>query len=147
LQNFQQALTISQNLSARHPENAEYRRDCQIYLRKVGEAQVGTGDYLRAVTSYEQSQKFAVELVALGRGNNEAALDLALINTRLGEAWSKQAEKSAQNSAWQQARQWFQRGLSEWQAIKQRGALPADQQDQIETIQRELAKCKAALGG
>ncbi len=145
LTNFQQALAISQKLSARQPENAEYRRDCQIYLRKVGEAQVGAGEYSRAIESYEQSQKLATELVAIGQGNNEAALDLALINTRLGEAWSKQAERSGQKAAWQQAQQWFQRGLSEWQAIKQRGALPPEHEDRLDAIKQEIVRCEAVL--
>jgi serine/threonine protein kinase len=145
LTNFQQALTISQNISARAPENAEYRRDCQIYLRKIGEAQVGAGEYASAVQSYEQSQKIAAELVAIGKGNNEAALDLALIHQRLGEAWSKRAEQSHQKPDWQQARQWLQRSLHDWQAIKQRGALPPEHDDKADSIKRELAKCDAAL--
>jgi serine/threonine protein kinase len=145
LTHFQQALTISQNISARAPENAEYRRDCQIYLRKIGEAQVGAGDYTSAVQNYEQSQKIAAELVTSGKGNNEAALDLALIHLRLGEAWSKRAEQSTQKADWQQARQWLQRSLNDWQAIKQRGALPPEHEEKLALLVRELANCEAAL--
>jgi hypothetical protein len=84
-------------------------------------------------------------LVTSGKGNNEAALDLALIHLRLGEAWSKRAEQSTQKADWQQERQWLQRSLNDWQAIKQRGALPPEHEEKLALLVRELANCEAAL--
>ncbi len=142
---YRQALRVSRELSGLKPENAEFRRDSQIYLRKVGEALIELKDFNAAIESYQESAKVAEELVAVSGENNEARLDLALINTRLGEAWSKLAQSSGRKPHWQQARQWFQRGLEGWLEIRGRGALPEEDAEQPERIAREIAKCETAL--
>ncbi|MFN7948673.1 MAG: protein kinase [Blastocatellia bacterium] len=145
LENYRHALAISQTLSKSKPENAEYRRDCQIYLRKVGEAQTEIKDFTSAIESYQQSLKIAQEQVVTNSSDNESRLDLALILTRLGETWAKLAENRHHKTDWQQARTWFSRGLAEWQDIKKHNALPAENDEYLESLPREIAKCEAAL--
>ena len=145
LENYRQALAISQALSKSKPENAEYRRDCQIYLRKVGEAQTEIKDFTSAIESYQQSLKIAQEQVVINSSDNESRLDLALILTRLGETWAKLAESRHDKTDWQQACAWFSRGLAEWQEIKKHNALPAENNEYLERLPREIARCETAL--
>jgi tRNA G46 methylase TrmB len=81
----------------------------------------------------------------LDKENVQARRDLASSYLRLGEASLKKAGQSRQATDWQQARQWLQRSLDEWQSLKQRGALSKKDDGEGDKIAREIAKCDAAL--
>jgi non-specific serine/threonine protein kinase/serine/threonine-protein kinase len=143
LAHYREALRIDTALASRDTQSLLDRANS---LEKIGSLLLQSGEVNGALEHQQKGRVLREDVVNnLDKENVHARRDLASSYLRLGEATLKKAEQSKQTSDWQQARQWFQRSLDEWQELKKRGALSKKDENDLDKIAREMAKCEAAL--
>jgi non-specific serine/threonine protein kinase/serine/threonine-protein kinase len=143
LAHYREALRIDTALASRDTQSLLDRANS---LEKIGALLLQSGDVNGALEHQQKGRVLREDVVNnLDKENVQARRDLASSYLRLGEASLKKAGQSRQATDWQQARQWLQRSLDEWQSLKQRGALSKKDDGEWDKIAREIAKCDAAL--
>lgn len=143
LAHYREALRIDTALASRDSQSLLDRANS---LERIGSLLLQSGDVSGALEHQQKGRALREDVVQNLDGENvNARRDLAASYQRLGETWRRKAELSRQAPEWQQARQWFQRSLDELLELKQRDALSRGDEQELEQLRAEIAKCAAAL--
>jgi non-specific serine/threonine protein kinase/serine/threonine-protein kinase len=150
LENFRRALQFFEQLVAKDQNNADFRRQQGLTYLKISTFMSDTGDVPGALTNAQQAKTIDEALVVAGPKNIVARSNLALIYSQLGKVHTVIASKTGtpakqQIEHWQQARDWYQKGLDIYQDMKSNGTLSGTDASKPDEVAREIARCEQAL--
>ncbi len=86
LRPIEEALAIGRKLAAADPGNAEWQRDLNVSLNRIGDVRLAAGDRAGALKAYEESLAIMRRLAAADPGNAGWQADLVLSLYRVGAA-------------------------------------------------------------
>jgi len=149
-EHYHTSLRILEDLSAKSPANSELQlRKAWGYYR-LSEAQSLEGDVAQANDNVQQARSILETAFQANPKNTTAARYLAVVYSQVGKCQTllgSEHNLSARQRIdhWQDARDFYQKGLDIWQDLKNKGTLsPADSAKPAE-VSADLAKCDDAL--
>jgi tetratricopeptide (TPR) repeat protein len=144
------ALALWEALAAADPTSAARRADLAAShddlgwtLTRAGDPEGALPSHRRALAILEPLAKGDASNAVLGAQLGHNYFNLGRAHAALASA--RKTPESRRLSLWRQAREWFQRSLEIWRALKALGRLTAYDAPTLEKTARELARCEKAL--
>lgn len=132
-ESFQQALDISQKLSAKDPSRTEWQQNLAISYQQIGNVLAAEGNLTKAFAAYQESNQILQALVDRDKENALWQRDLSLTLEKVGDVRSRQGKLGEAFQTYRRAYE-IRRSFSEKD--------PKDTQ-----WRRDLAMSYAKLGG
>lgn len=150
LEGYRKALMIRAAMVEADPLNASARRELANSYDKVGNALAARGETYEALENYNTALKIREALAVADPTNAEVGRDLAsscyqLGKTEMTSASDTKMPPKRRKESWNEARVWFQRSLTLYLDLKNKGALNVDNIGQPEKIAGEIKKCDVIL--
>lgn len=147
LVNYRRALTDFQALASADPNEERIKLYLVRCNKTIGTALVAEGKVTQGLQSLHTALSLAENLPA-----SEKTEFLADVYGGIGLAYANLAalpgsSKVSREANWRNARQAYEKSLTHWLAIKDRGVLTLSEADEPDRIRKELAKCDVALAG
>ena len=134
------------------PSDVDVRRDLAVAFGNIANVLAEMDDHDGAVSGYQQALEVFEGLLADDPTDGEAQRDVLQCYEMLGAESARcgaraEAPAEEQLEHWRQAREWYQRSLSIWVDMRERGMLTAPESGTPDEIMAEIAKCDAAIAG
>ncbi|HJZ79406.1 MAG TPA: serine/threonine-protein kinase [Pyrinomonadaceae bacterium] len=151
LENSRKSLSIFAALSAADPSNANASRSLSISYENAGDVQLRTGDASGALDNYQKSLVIRERLSSTATANMQLRRDLARGYGKIGGANAALAATagtppSQQIDRARQAVVWYEKSLSLWLDLRNRGLLRGEELQEPDKVSQELEKQKAGVG-
>jgi non-specific serine/threonine protein kinase/serine/threonine-protein kinase len=137
-------------LSTADPNNVNASRSLSISHEHVGDVLLRLGDANGALDQYHKSLTIREALSSGGHGNVQPQRDLARSYAKLGAAHAALAANGAAGQRAEHVRQsqsWYQKSLSLWVELRNRGVLRGDDLREPDRIFAELRKSASGTLG
>jgi len=150
IKQLREAASIDDSLSAADPADRRIGRDLTMIYASLGDAEKKTGETELALQYYRKALAIAETRSAADRQDEDARVMLSRRYCELGELYQVMAEDtnkaaSERRVLWQNARAWFQKCRKLWLNLKEPPASPMSNFQRVEELERDIAKCDAAL--
>jgi eukaryotic-like serine/threonine-protein kinase len=138
------------NADARNVLAMRYLGKCYMSIGKTLAAEGKTGE---GIQNGRKAVHILETLAATDHADrNYKPSDLAYARSALAEDYSREAErqgvpKSTRIASWREARSWYEQSLNTWLQLKQKAPLAQSDEDQLDKITGEMARCDAAIAG
>ena len=144
LKDFNKALDMFSALVARDSDNNDFRRQWAYTYLTLSRFQLKADDLNAAVESAQQGIKIDEALVGSSPTNASARNTLALLYRQLGDSYAALgANRNKQQ--WSAAKDSYQKALDIYQDMKSKGALSGADANKPAELEKDIAKCDAAL--
>ncbi len=140
LASFREAQQTFAGLVAKDTNNAEFRRQWAYAYLAMSREQLQAGETQEAIRSASEGIKIERALVADSPANANAQNTLALLESQLGDT-----EAKLQN--WTAAEDAYQKGLTVYDEMRNKGMLPEADAKQADELRRKISECEAAVHG
>jgi tetratricopeptide (TPR) repeat protein len=147
IKHYEEALRLIEPLVAQNPNDQLAHRRLGIYLSHIGACRLKLGETKAAEKSLRKMLQLREELRAAERESPTFQSDLAFAYCLMGDLSAQRATATEAERAthWREARDWYQKGLELFLNLRQRGLLNGGPAAKPEEVQREIAKCDAAI--
>jgi non-specific serine/threonine protein kinase/serine/threonine-protein kinase len=149
LENYQQGLKLRQELFAADPTNQQARRDLAYSDGNVGYVLVQIGKESDGLEHYRQCISNLEALAAASPNSTLALNDLAKYYAYFGDLWvtlgGAQAPPAKRAERWQVAKGWYQRSLTLYTEMRDRGLLGNNSVAVLDARKKDIAQCDEKL--
>ena len=150
-ESYRKALSILEALARTNPSNTEIRFTLADDTIKMGHCFMNNGEIVTAHRHYQEGVIVLQSLVTADPSNAEFRNALAVSFQKIGEAHARTAARSkmfrgTETELWRAAHSWYKKSLDVWLSLRRQGALSKSQAEAVPAVEREIAKCEAALG-
>jgi tetratricopeptide (TPR) repeat protein len=150
VETYRKAEQAFDDLVQRDPANRRSRANLANILSDLGMLLAKRGDSARALEAGQRSLAIAEQLLAANPSNPELSVIVATACSGLGSTHAALAVDTRHNAAmrlteWREARTWFQKSMDIWTRLKAGGKFTSIAYGSPEKVQREIARCDAAL--
>jgi tetratricopeptide (TPR) repeat protein len=150
IQYYRQALAIDRRLTSVDPKDASARYYLAYDSYRLGDAQLKTSDIRGAIASYRLAVSKAEMNSNLDPGNAMMRSELARVYSKLAKAHftaasSASLERAGKRNNLATALDWYQKSLTIWLDLRDRGALRGTDASEVDKVADELSKCTTEM--
>jgi len=134
------------------PSDVDVRRDLAVAYGNTANVLAEMDDHEGAMAGYQKALEVFGGLLADNPTDVAGQRDVVQCYEALGAECARCGARQGAPSEerlghWRHAREWYQRSLSIWGNMRERGTLAAPESGMADEIMAEIAKCDAAIAG
>lgn len=150
IQYYRQALAIDRRLNSSDPRDASARYYLVYDLYRLGDVQLETADIRGAIAAYRLAVSKAEMNSKLDPGNTVARSELARVYSKLAKAHFTAASNASLAGAGKRSNlaiavDWYQKSLTIWLDLRDRGVLRETDSSEVDRVAEELSKCTTEM--
>lgn len=150
LESYRKALAIRENLAAADPQNQRARGALASVCYRMGQLEADLGETAAGLRSARRALSMIEERATARGATAEQQAELAAAHASVGYVLGVMAMQRGSSSgrraqSWREARDSYQRAVDIFVRLRKSGTLSGYRTPDLESAQRELAACDAAL--